>query len=109
MPEHERELGEITATLSLLKDGQDEISQEFREYRGKSEDSRRRQYDAIQEVNTTISGLSGDHKELRATLIAHTDDDNRRFSLLWRVILGGILGGGGAGGVVFGVFKVLGG
>ena len=104
MPEHERELGEISATMTAMRSGQAEIRDEFRSYRIESGESRRRQYEAIQHVQETVSGLQKGHVGLKSDLEAHVGEDNRRFGVVWRIIIGG----SGVSATVFAALKYLG-
>ena len=96
MPSEERLLGAIEATVNGIANSQSVMHSEFRDFRKATETDRKEIMGKLEKTSTSIAGID-------ARIHSHVSDDNRRFSLLWRVVLSiaGVVG------VVFGLVKVL--
>ena len=93
----ERLLGKIEAGIDAIRSTQTDMHEEFSAFRTNDMKSRL-------SIEKSLGAQTASIKTLAGEFSAHIKDDNRRFSLLFKIILGGSAGGAG----VLGILKIAG-
>lgn len=104
-PETTAALGSIGATLEHINQGMSEFRADMKDARKEGDERGRDLHQRINSLSTDIGEIKASQMSTGSSLNAHLADDERRFSLLWRVVLGA--GSGGA--LVAAGLKMLGG
>lgn len=86
----EAQAGRIEATLTHISNSLTEVKGEVHSQRVESEDHRRRMHSRIDDLKETtltqFAKLQSDHQGLRSAFDGHVKEDNKRFSVIWKII-----------------------
>ena len=97
MSDDDRLIGKLEAGIETISDNQTTIMSEFREHRREMADVHTRVIDRLGVVEADVD-------RVEAKVDGHASEDDKRFSLLWRISLGG------SGGIaaIFAMLKIVG-